>query len=56
MSVRSPAIHDTVATARPSSVRSGAFYAVRRALSEGAFLLVGVGDPDLDAARPSTTW
>jgi multiple sugar transport system permease protein len=41
MSLRSPAIHDTVATTRPSSVRSGTFYAVRRALSEGAFLLVG---------------
>jgi multiple sugar transport system permease protein len=41
MSLRSPAIHDAIVTARPSSVRSGAFYAVRRALSEGAFLLVG---------------
>jgi multiple sugar transport system permease protein len=41
MTLRSPAIHDAIATTRPSSVRSGAFYAVRRALSEGAFLLVG---------------
>jgi multiple sugar transport system permease protein len=40
--MRAPAIHDTVATPRPSNVRSGAFYAVRRLLSEGAFLLVGV--------------
>jgi multiple sugar transport system permease protein len=42
MSLRSPAIHDAIATSRPSSVRSAGFYAVRRALSEGAFLLVGV--------------
>jgi multiple sugar transport system permease protein len=42
MSIRAPAIHGTVATPRPSSVRSGAFYAVRRVLSEGAFLLIGV--------------
>jgi multiple sugar transport system permease protein len=41
MSLRSPAIHDAIVTARPSSVRSAAFYAIRRALSEGAFLLVG---------------
>jgi multiple sugar transport system permease protein len=41
MSMRAPAIHDTVAAPRPSSVRSGAFYAGRRVLSEGAFLLVG---------------
>ena len=42
MSMRAPAIHDAVATPRPSNVRSGAFYAVRRLLSEGAFVLVGV--------------
>jgi multiple sugar transport system permease protein len=42
MSSRAPAIHDTVTAPRPSSVRSGTFYAVRRVLSEGAFLLIGV--------------
>jgi multiple sugar transport system permease protein len=42
MSTRAPAIHDTVATTRPSSVRSGGFYALQRVLSEGAFLLIGV--------------
>jgi multiple sugar transport system permease protein len=41
MSLGSPAIHDTIARTRPSTVRSGTFYAVRRVLSEGAFLLVG---------------
>jgi multiple sugar transport system permease protein len=41
MSLGSPAIHETIATTRPSTVRSGTFYAVRRVLSEGAFLLVG---------------
>jgi multiple sugar transport system permease protein len=42
MSLRSPAIHDATATPRASAVRSGAFYAARHALSEGAFLLIGV--------------
>ena len=42
MSLRSPAIHDATATSRPSAIRSGAFYAARNALSEGAFLLMGV--------------
>jgi multiple sugar transport system permease protein len=42
MTVRSPAIHDVAATPRPSSIRSGAFYAVRRAFSEGAFIAIGV--------------
>jgi multiple sugar transport system permease protein len=42
MSVRSPAISGDTATARASTIRSGAFYAARRALSEGAFLLMAV--------------
>ena len=37
---RSPALHD--ATARSSTVRSGASYAVQRALTEAAFLAVAV--------------
>ena len=42
MSFRSPAIDDAGTTPRSSAMRSGTFYAVRRALSEGAFVLVGV--------------
>jgi len=42
MTLRSPAIDDAAPTPRGSTIRSGAFYAVRRALSEGAFLLAAV--------------
>jgi multiple sugar transport system permease protein len=42
MTVRSPVIHDAAVPTRPSTIRSGTSYAVRRALSEGAFIAVGV--------------
>jgi len=42
MTVRSPAIHDAAVPSRPSTIRSGSFYAVRRLLSEAGFVLFGV--------------
>jgi multiple sugar transport system permease protein len=43
MTFRSPAIHgDPTTTTRSSTIRSGGFYAGRRALSEAGFVLFGV--------------
>ena len=42
MTLRSPAIHADATALRAPTMRSGAFYAARRALSEGAFLLAAV--------------
>jgi multiple sugar transport system permease protein len=42
MTLRSPAIHDAPAMARPSTIRSSGFYLGRRVVSEAGFLLFGV--------------